>query len=79
MFAVQQIKVNRKVAEVSRKMELVEMGISAEEEAARKAAEEEQKRLEQEQREKEEAAKNTENDGQSGQEPSESALPEAVG
>lgn len=68
-----------KVAEVSRKMELVEMGISAEEEAARKAAEEEQKRLEQEQREKEEAAKNTENDGQSGQEPSESALPEAVG
>ena len=35
--------------------------------------------LEQEQREKEEAAKNTENDGQSGQEPSESALPEAVG
>ena len=68
-----------KVAEVSRKMELVEMGISAEEEAARKAAEEEQKRLEQEQREKEEAAKNTENDGQSGQDPSESALPEAVG
>lgn len=68
-----------KVAEVSRKMELVEMGISAEEEAARKAAEEEQKRLEQEQREKEEAAKNAENDGQGEQEPAESALPKAVG
>ena len=68
-----------KVAEVSRKMELVEMGISAEEEAARKAAEEEQKRLEQEQREQEEAAKNAENDGQGEQEPAESALPKAVG
>jgi len=68
-----------KVAEVSRKMELVEMGISAEEEAARKAAEEEQKRLEQEQREQEEAAKNAENDGQGDQEPAESAPPKAVG
>lgn len=68
-----------KVAEVSRKMELVEMGISAEEEAARKAAEEEQKRLEQEQREQEEAAKNAENDGQGEQEPAESAPPKAVG
>lgn len=68
-----------KVAEVSRKMELVEMGISAEEEAARKAAEEEQKRLEQEQREQEEAAKNAENDGQGEQDPAESAPPKAVG
>ncbi len=46
-----------KVAEVSRRMELVEMGISAEEEAARKAAEEEarleQERLEQERLEQE--------------------------
>lgn len=68
-----------KVAEVSRKMELVEMGISAEEEAARKAAEEEQKRLEQEQREQEEAAKNAENDGQNKQEPADSSPPESVG
>lgn len=68
-----------KVAEVSRKMELVEMGISAEEEAARKAAEEEQKRLEQEQREQEEAAKNAENDGQNKQEPADSPPPESVG
>lgn len=68
-----------KVAEVCRKMELVEIGISAEEEAARKAAEEEQKRLEQEQREQEEAAKNAENDGQGEQEPAESAPPKAVG
>lgn len=68
-----------KVAEVSRKMELVEMGISAEEEAARKAAEEEQKRLEQEQREQEEAAKNAENDGQDKQEPADSSPPESVG
>ena len=65
-----------KVAEVSRKMELVEMGISAEEEAARKAAEE-QARLEQERREQEEAAKNAAQDGQNGQEPSNP--PDAVG
>lgn len=64
-----------KVAEVSRKMELVEMGISAEE-AARKAAEE-QARLEQERREQEEAAKNAAQDGQNGQEPSNP--PDAVG
>ena len=68
-----------KVAEVSRKMELVEMGISAEEEAARKAAEEEQKRLEQEQREQEETAKNAENDVQNKQEPADSSPPESVG
>ena len=67
-----------KVAEVSRKMELVEMGISAEEEVARKAAEE-QERLEQERREQEEAAKNAVQDGQDGQDSSQSALPEAVG
>ena len=65
-----------KVAEVSRKMELVEMGISAEEEAARKAAEE-QARLEQERREQEEAAKNAAQDGQNDQEPSDP--PNAVG
>ena len=68
-----------KVAEVSRKMELVEMGISAEEEAARKAAEEEQKRLGQEQREQEETAKNAENDVQNKQEPADSSPPESVG
>ena len=67
-----------KVAEVSRKMELVEMGISAEEEAARQAAEE-QARLEQERREQEEAAKNAEQNDQGGQAPSESVPPEAVG
>lgn len=67
-----------KVAEVSRKMELVEMGISAEEEAARQAAEE-QARLEQERREQEEAAKNAEQNDQGGQTPSESVPPEAVG
>lgn len=61
-----------KVAEVSRRMELVEMGVSAEE-AARKAAEE-QERLEQE-----EAAKSAEQDGQDVQAPSQSDLPEAVG
>ena len=61
-----------KVAEVSRKMELVEMGISAEEEAARKAAE-------QEQREQEETAKNAENDVQNKQEPADSSPPESVG
>lgn len=43
---------NDKVAEISRRMELVEMGISAEEEAARKEAEE-QERLEQERLEQE--------------------------
>ena len=64
-----------KVAEVSRKMELVEMGISAEEEAARKAAEE-QARLEQERLEQEEAAKNA---AQDGQELSQSPPPESVG
>ncbi len=67
-----------KVAEVSRKMELVEMGISAEEEAARQAAEE-QARLEQERREQEEAAKNAEQNDLDGQAPSESVPPEAVG
>lgn len=73
-----------KVAEVSRKMELVEMGISAEEEAARKAAEE-QARLEQELREQEEAAKKAaqdgqdDPDGQNGQDPTQSTPPEAVG
>lgn len=61
-----------KVAEVSRRMELVEMGVSAEE-AARKAAEE-QERLEQE-----EAAKSAEQDDQDVQAPSQSDLPEAVG
>lgn len=73
-----------KVAEVSRKMELVEMGISAEEEAARKAAEE-QARLEQELLEQEEAAKKAaqdgqdDPDGQNGQDPIQSTPPEAVG
>ena len=69
---------DNKVAEVSRRMELVEMGISAEEEAARKAAEE-QARLEQELREQEEAAKKAAQDGQDGQDPAQSTLPEAVG
>lgn len=62
-----------KVAEVSRRMELVEMGISAEEEA------EEQDRLEQERREQEDAANNAEQNDQDGQAPSESVSSEAVG
>lgn len=66
-----------KVAEVSRKMELVEMGISAEEEAARKAAEE-QARLEQE-RQQEEATKNTVQDGQGGQNTPQAESPKSVG
>lgn len=66
-----------KVAEVSRKMELVEMGISAEEEAARKAAEE-QARLEQE-RQQEEATKNTVQDGQGGQNTPQAESQKSVG